>query len=152
MALPPNREGSTFQQPYEFARFDYWHAGVDVELKYRGLSLQSEVMVRKSPVRSVTRADETTGEIETEFARNAWGYYAQGGYLVNRHVEITARYGELRPRGATHPELEETTREIGGGLNYYFQKHDLKVQSDYFFLVGDGDGRHQIRVQAQLYL
>ena len=141
----------TFQTPYAFARFDYWHAGVDVMLKYRGFSLQSEAMVRKSSVTSVSQMTDT-GEIEREYARNAWGYYAQAGYLLNRHVEVTGRYGELRPRGSTDPELEETTREIGGGLNYYFQEHDLKLQSDYFFLVGDGDGRHQIRVQAQLYL
>lgn len=146
-----NRERSTFQTPYTFARFDYWHAGADVMFKYRGLSVLSEIMVRKSTTTSVTRMTDT-GELEREFARNAWGYYAQGGYLVDRHVEVTARYGELRPRGATDPDLEETTREVGGGLNYYFQEHDLKVQSDYFYLSGEASGRHQIRVQAQLYL
>jgi phosphate-selective porin OprO and OprP len=145
-----NRQRSTFNDVYEVARFDYWHAGADLVIKYRGLSVLSEIMYRKSPRTSVIELVD--GETLREYARNAWGYYAQAGYLVTDEVEVSARYGELRPRGATDPRLAETRREAGGGLSWYFQEHDLKLQSDYFYLFGeDGEGRHQARVQMQLY-
>lgn len=145
-----NRTRSTFNEVYEHARFDYWHAGADLVFKYRGLSIVSELMYRKSPRTSVAQMNPD-GTVEREYARNAWGYYAQAGYLITSHAEITARYGELRPRGATDPDLADTTREAGGGFNWYFDKHDLKLQTDYFYLHGDAGARHQGRVQAQLY-
>jgi hypothetical protein len=51
--------------------------------------------------------------------------------------------------------------EVGGGLNYYFVGHDLKLQLDYFRLSDQTMGastaealRHgtdRVRVQVQLY-
>ncbi len=145
-----NRERSTFNTPYAFALFDYWHAGADLVFKYSGLSVVSELMYRKSPTTSVSQMNPD-GTVDREYARNVWGYYAQAGYLLTRCAEITARFGELRPRGSTDPELEATSREVGGGFNWYFEKHDLKLQTDYFYLSADGGGRHQARVQMQLY-
>lgn len=144
-----NRTRSTFDASYDVARFDYRHAGVDLMFKYGGLSVSSEVLYRRASEPFVEHTNPM-GEVVREYARNAWGYYAQAGYLANEHFEITARYGEVRPRGTTDPELV-LDREAGGGLNWYFQQHDLKLQSDYFYLFGEGDGRHEIRVQAQLY-
>ena len=59
---------------------------------------------------------------------------------------------EITQPPAPRFDSEETAHEAGGGLNWYFDKHELKVQSDYLYLYGDDGGRHQIRVQAQLYL
>jgi phosphate-selective porin OprO and OprP len=145
-----NRSRSTFQTPYEIARFDYRHLGADVLFKFRGLAVQSELMYRKSGTTSVTGMNDD-GDSIREYARNAWGYYVQAGYLATTHAEITARIGELFPRGATDPVLADTAHETGGGVNWYFQKHDLKIQSDYFYLWNTAPGKHQIRVQAQLY-
>jgi len=147
-----NRQRSTFQTPYTFARFDYTHLTADAAFKYRGLSVVSELIYRRASRSTVEQLDEM-GEIEREVARNAWGYYAQAGVLATTNLEITGRYGELRPRGTTTADLAEVQREAGGGLNWYFQKHDLKLQSDYFYLFGPevGQGRHQVRVQMQMY-
>lgn len=145
-----NRQRSTFNSVYEFARFDYWHAGADLVFKYQGLSILSEIMYRKSPTTSVEGMVD--GDTVREYARNAWGYYAQAGYFVGDHAELVARYGSLHPRGSTDPALVDGRREAGGGFNWYFQKHDLKLQTDYFYLFAPGDdGVHQARVQMQLY-
>lgn len=145
------RPRSTFANPYAFARFDYNHGAADVHFKYRGFSLLAEALYRHA-TRPVAQGT-VNGAPATEIARNAWGYFAQAGYLFDDHLEATARYGELRPVGTTTSDLRERNREVGVGLNWYFQKHDLKLQSDYFFLSPDDprEGRHQLRVQAQLY-
>lgn len=147
-----NRQRSTFNTPYQFARFDYTHLTADALFKLRGLSILAEVLYRKAS-RPFVEQTSPTGEIEREDARNAWGYFAQAGYLVAPKVEITARFGELRPRGATAADLVEKQREAGAGLNWYLAKHDLKLQTDYFYLFGEdvSEGRHQLRVQMQLY-
>lgn len=148
-----NRPRSTLANPYEFARFDYTHATADLVLKYRGLYVSSELIYRKASKAFEEQDVDGDGMLEREYARNAWGYYAQAGYLFPSQVEVVGRYGEFRPRGETDPALEERHHELGGGLNYYWQKHDLKLQSDYFYLwKEDTDAaRHQIRVQLQLY-
>ena len=147
-----NRQRSTFNTPYTFARFDYTHLTADAVFKFRGLSLLGEVIYRKAS-RAFVEQTTPAGDVEREESRNAWGYFAQAGYLATRKLEVTARFGELRPRGATTVDLAEKHREAGGGINWYFEKHDLKLQSDYFYLFGPevGDGRHQVRVQMQLY-
>lgn len=144
-----NRSRSTFNETFEFARFDYTHAAADVVFKYRGLNLQSELLYRKADRDLVERVVD--GMTETERARNAWGFYVQGGYLANEHLEVTARYGEIRPIG-DEGAIDALQREVGGGLNWYFQEHALKIQSDYFVLTESGsDAEHQLRVQTQLY-
>ena len=146
------RSRSTFMAPYELADFDYRHLGADAIFKLRGLSVLGELMYRRS-----TRPFEDnllpSGEVLREYARNAWGGFVQAGFLFTRKAEVVARYGELRPLGETAPELAEPQRELGGGLGYYFSKHDLKLQGDYFYLFGPdlGLGRHEIRVQMQLF-
>ena len=135
---------------------DYRHGAADVIFKLGGLSLQSELLFRKSAQTTLTRADDA-GKVITEFPRSAWGYMFQAGLMLTDHWEPALRYGEVRPLDDANAKLTRD-REIGGGLNYYFQKHDLKVQLDYFRLLTDADhdgttvlDRHRVRLQAQVY-
>ena len=146
-----NRERSTFGTPYTFARFDYTHAAADVTLRYRGLSVSSELIYR-SPDRDFSEQTTPDGELVRELARGAWGYFVQAGYLATTRFEVTARFGELRPVGEGAPDLAARRRELGGGLSWYLAAHDLKLQTDYFYLPTEGRGNeHQIRAQTQLY-
>jgi phosphate-selective porin OprO and OprP len=145
-----NRPRSTLGIPYQGALFDYSHATADLHVKCKGASLLTEFFYRQADQSS--QESVIKGVTVKEFSRSGLGWFAQGGYYVLPWLELTARYGDLRPTGDTDPAFKRT-REIGGGLNFMFKKHDLKIQSDYFWL-DDGtgkSGRHQVRVQAQVF-
>ncbi len=145
-----NRQRSTLGNTYALGEFSYLHAGADAQLKVRGFSVQSELFYRKA---DEDRLRDPKGAAKDEYSRSAWGYYAQAGYIFPVPFELSGRFGEYRPIGATDPTLK-LFREAGGALSYYFAKHSLKAQADYFFLFGDDTRaeRHQIRFQVQLFL
>lgn len=146
------RARSTTGPSYTIGGIDYQHLEADLIFKWAGLSLQAEVLWRDSPdvrSQSTVRMDGTT---LTEYARPAWGYFVQGGYYLPTGLEFAARYGDLHPRQRSDDPTLVRARELGGAASWYFQRHALKVQADYFYLFGDtlDGGRHQVRVQAQL--
>ncbi len=154
-----NRPRSTGGTPYKVALQNYNHATLDAQLRWHGLSLIAEAYWRQAtlhPDATGTLSAATTGLVSgasvTEYSRNGWGWFAQAGYYATPWLEFSARYGDLRPLGPSDPTFTET-REIGGGVNFYFVKHDLKLQTDAFWLDdGQGNrGRLQVRVQAQVY-
>ncbi|MFT3707688.1 MAG: porin [Archangium sp.] len=146
-----SRPRSTTGTPYLLkGGFDYTHATGDLHVKWNGLSLLAEIYWRQADLES--RTGLSGGNMITEYSRSGWGWFAQAGGFVTNWLEFTARYGDLQPIGTTDPAFTRI-REIGGGVNFFILKHDLKIQSDYFWL-DDGtghNGRHQIRVIAQLY-
>jgi phosphate-selective porin OprO and OprP len=144
------RPRSTTGLPYTAARFDYTQATADLHVKWSGLSLLSQVFWRQADKNSDSNL--VKGVELTEFSRSALGYFVQMGGYANRYLEFTARYGDIQPFVDTDPTFKRQ-REVGGGVNIMFVKHDLKLQGDYFYL-DDGAGqnsRHQIRVQMQVY-
>ncbi len=145
-----NRPRSTLGLPYQAALFNYTHVTGDLHVKVKGASLLSQVFLRQAD--SDVQENTVKGTLVKEYSRSAFGWFAQGGYYLLPWLELTARYGDLRPTVGTDPTLKRT-REIGGGLNFMVQKHDLKIQSDYFWLDDGfgGNGRHQVRVQAQVF-
>ena len=144
-----NRQRSTLGSTYTLGTFNYAHAGADLMFKVRGFSLQSEFFLRLADKDQL----EDTAAKKVEHSRSALGYYVQAGYLWNDHIELAGRWGEYYPIGATDPKLVRS-HEAGGGLSYYFYKHNLKIQADYFYLYSDAPSseRHQVRLQAQLFL
>ncbi|MFO0597662.1 MAG: porin [Myxococcaceae bacterium] len=145
------RPRSTFGTPYRLAGgFDYTHATADLHVKWHGVSLLSEFYWRQADKDS--RTGTISGADVTEYSRSGWGFYAQAGGFVTDWLELTVRYGELRPLGNTDPTLTRQ-REIGGGFNVFFLKHDLKLQADYFWLDdgAGGNGRNQVRLIAQVF-
>lgn len=150
------RSRSTFETSYDRARFDYLHGEADLSFKWRGLSVVGAAMLRRASAAS--QQFTTSGGAPTiEYSRNYFGWFAQAGYLFNRHFELVARYGDLRPTVIDQASVDPSQRrrhELGGGLNWYFQGHALKLQSDYFYYYGESlsdRGEHQARLQMQLY-
>jgi hypothetical protein len=142
-----NRPRSTTGTPYTLGTFDYAHAGADLTFKWAGFSLLGELMARWTPG---TSRLESAGR--TEFARSSLGWFVQAGQMLDAHWEVAARVGQLSPLAPSDPALVRS-REAGAALSHYFEGHALKLQADYFYLFGDdlAAGRHQVRLQGQLY-
>lgn len=76
-----------------------------------------------------------------------YGWYIAAGYVIWGPIEVAARYQELKPtRNYPHDKLRWTTL----GMNYYFRKHKLKIQSDYTFKREKGDSIDNDVFQIQL--
>ncbi|MDZ4728127.1 MAG: porin [Leptospira sp.] len=146
-----NRALSTHGALYDFARFDYSHATADIYFKWMGFSLQTEALWRKANSGYMER--EVSGTYKREYSRSGQGYFVQIGYLFSNNYELITRFGEFKPLGETDPNLIYS-REVGGGLSYYFAEHNLKWQIDYFRYTGipQGlDGDHVVRTQMQVF-
>ena len=146
--IATNRPRSTIGTPYKIAAFNYTHASGDVHVKWRGFSLLSEIYWRQADTDSVTGT--FNGAQLTEYSRSGWGWFAQLGGYITPWLELAARYGDTQPLGATDPAFKRV-REVGGTINLMFLKHDLKLQTDLFWLDEAGKGRLQLRVQAQVF-
>jgi len=149
-----NRPRVTTQTPYTKARFSYTHLGADLTAKWRGLSLVSEWFDRRANSNEFEVSAATADKAAViEYSRPGWGFFAQAGYLlpVGADVELVARYGQLHPTGTDAKQTQDT--ETGGGINWYFQKHDFKLQADVFRYdsAGSTDPRWQGRLQSQLF-
>ena len=144
------RSRSTTGDTFALGGFDTLHAEADLLFKWRGLALTAEWMYREAadPTRMGMSA---SGAPITERARNAWGYFVQAGYAFNAHWDTSVRWGDLRPLGDTSPVVRQ--RELGASVGWYGQRHDFKIQADYFYLAGEdfAVGRHQARMQLQLF-
>jgi hypothetical protein len=111
--------------------------GVDAVFKYHGLFLFAEYFARH-------RTPETSPEFDSN------GLHAQAGYfLIRDRLEVAARWAGYDPSDLI-PDNDRT--EVGGVVNYYFNRHNLKLQSDFRQI--DDDGRQtknkELRVQAQV--
>jgi phosphate-selective porin OprO and OprP len=147
-----NRQQSTIGRVYNFARFDYTHGLAEFLVKWQGWSFTTEWISREANLPYLER-EVPTGELQREYSRSAKGYFFQLAYLFENNWEIATRWGEILPMGVTDPRLVYS-REAGGGVSYYFSKHNLKWQIDYFKLTGNPDrlaDNHEIRTQLQLF-
>jgi hypothetical protein len=139
-------------QAFQTGTFNYVHAAADVVFKWRGFSLLSEVLLRDANKRSHTAT--VAGEELQEFSREGYGYFVQAGQMVSDKLELTARWDDLYAKKGTDPALvslaQTQGRQAGAGINYYFNKHYLKLQTDYFAIFGTENTdniRHSFRVQ-----
>ena len=97
---------------------DIGTAGVDFVFKYKGFSLQGEGFVR-----NVDTHDPSTR------IGNATGYYVQGGYFVlPEKLEVVGRWSAMDPDTRTTQDIMTSGL---GGLNWYLNGHEHKVQLDY---------------------
>jgi phosphate-selective porin OprO/OprP len=102
--------------------------GGDVVLKYKGASLFAEYFGRdKDPEDNAPRsAFEPQGPPPPSFGSDGW--HLQAGYFIVRDVfEIAARYATWDPTDAVS---DNDRTEIGGVLNYFVNKHRIKIQAD----------------------
>jgi hypothetical protein len=93
--------------------------GVDLVYKFKRVFVMGALLRAAPSIRGADRGD---------FQSN--GYHAQVGYLLDkgRHWELAARYAAWDPSNkiATNDRIE-----WGFGLNYFYNRHFLKVQSDF---------------------
>ncbi len=134
--------------PTDGGTTDFHTFVADSMFKLAGFSMLGEVFYR--------RGQRNPGDAApmADLARNGWGLTAQAGYLIpHLPLEIEARYSTAQGTGAT--SLADSS-ELGGGMSYYFARHSLKLQADYFRLwsapdaassADIRDGGHRVRVQ-----
>lgn len=115
-------------------------AVADAAFRWRGFSLLGEGHL----VRNTT--DQQTD----------YGFLGQAGYfLMPQRLEIAGRYAGVIRRGTGALEAGGVNSdEITAGLNYYFFKHQVKLQTDYSYLRNNGavqgQNDHRWRTQAQV--
>jgi hypothetical protein len=140
------RQRSTIGSTFKNGTTTYNHLAADLTFKWNGFTLASEALYRQA------ERDQLAGATSTEWARSGWGYFVQVGYAPVKNFDVSARWGQLRPLGETDPSFRHQ-RELGVGVGWYPMKHDLKLQSDFFWLpVGErfDVGSYQVRAQLQL--
>lgn len=112
---------------------------VDGVVKVEGLSA-SGALYQTSQQDGAGFGDRSTGD---------GGGHVQLGYVIANAFQPVLRYGYVDPRNLGGDNLRE---EYAFGLNYYADKHHLKLQSDLAALTDAADDTTdwQFRMQAQL--
>ena len=90
--------------------------GTDVVFKFKGVSVFGEYFKRRNEPESGSSYDST-------------GFHAQVGYFVyKRLIELAVRYATIDPSDAVSGD---NRNEKGFGVNWFLNKHNLKLQADY---------------------
>jgi phosphate-selective porin OprO/OprP len=122
-------------------RDDVWE--FDGIFKFKGFSAGGSYFMREREPEAA--ANGTPG---VKFDSDGW--YAQAGYLIGakRQWEVVARYGTFDPTSLTGDNDQTETR---AGLNYYYNRHALKVQADYGRLKNKANDQEtdEFRIQTQ---
>jgi phosphate-selective porin OprO and OprP len=111
--------------------------GADVVFKYRGLFVFAEYFGRHR-------------KAETGPAFDSNGFHAQVGYFLLRdRLEVAGRWAGYDPTDVI-PDNDRT--EVGGVVNYFFNRHNLKLTADFRKLDDDSRGisAKEIRLQTQV--
>jgi phosphate-selective porin OprO/OprP len=140
---------------------DFHNVGADAMFKWMGLSFQTAFHWRRVVDRESGGAlDEMGMPVPLELGQSGLGWFGQLGYLVPKiDLEVVARYALVRNVFGDASALGFRD-EAGGGINYYFAGHNLKLQLDYFRMWGLEEGpayddalqrgTDRIRLQLQL--
>jgi phosphate-selective porin OprO/OprP len=119
---------------------DVW--AFDYTFKFKGFSSVGEVHLRER------EPEPAPGAPAAKFDSNGW--FIQAGYLIGkaRQWEVAGRYGTFDPTSLRGGDLQ---REVRGGVNYYYNRHALKVQADFGQLENRATGvkNREFRVQTQ---
>jgi phosphate-selective porin OprO/OprP len=130
--------------------FTYDHGAVDLVFKARGVSLHAEGIARRAT--QARGSAEVDGVTQAAVSGSAWGASVQGGYVFPGGWEPVARCATVQPIPGMDTSVESEI-ELRGGLNWYVQGHDLKLQLDVARLGGDAHpgGDVEGRLQAQVF-
>ena len=154
-ARAQNNRGVLGQPPADGGTTDYHNVTTDLMFKLGGLSLEAAYLWRKGHRNPGDARDEAGLPLPVEAARNGHGWMVQAGLLIPK-TGLEPAFRTSGVRGLGGPETSLTARdELGGGLNYYFAGHSLKLQLDYFRTfdrTGKTEPADLVRVQLQLAL
>ncbi|MBS2019732.1 MAG: hypothetical protein JST00_43115 [Deltaproteobacteria bacterium] len=147
------RARSTLGDTFTTGSTDYRHATADAHFKWKGFSLHTEVVYRKADTLVIGSKPGSGGATVVERSRPAVGAMVQVGVPLAKAWDLALRYGEVRPLDG---DVVHRDREIGGGIGWFPQGHNLKIQLDYFRLVRDTStatdvSTDRVRLQTQLY-
>ncbi len=108
--------GRNFITTADNQKVDVDSYGTDAVFKWRGISVQGEYLLGQAE-------NHSNGKL-----LRAHGFYTQAGYtIIPGKLEAAIRYSYLDPnRDVTNDHQIETI----GAVSYYFDKHNLKVQTD----------------------
>lgn len=139
------RKSGTFGTSYASGTTDFSYFAVDNQLKWRGLYLFQEFILRSA-------ADKTVGK-DAEPTRSAFGGFFHAGMMVTDHVELLGRYEHMIVIGKTDSTFkalrDESGQQVSTGTCVYLNGHLLKLQFDYTHGWGRGDGSRDVgRVQV----
>lgn len=133
-----NSQGATTGDDSDRESFDS-----DLSFKYKGLSIFSEYFRRVSE-------PEVAVDFDTE------GYVAQVGYFIyKRTVELALRWSYIDPSDQTtdtngDPVANDHFTERGFAANWFMNKHNLKLQSDYRLIKNESIDRTTIEARLQM--
>jgi hypothetical protein len=155
--LNTNRLRSTTGATFTGGRTHYFHGAADLVFKWWGFALQGEYLRKVASVNDIFSTDEE-GMPVTEWTRTAEGWVAQASYVFDPPIEIVGRMSGLYALGRTDPaliaELEQRGQEVGAGLNYYFNGHRMKLQTDWIALMpynfDFGEAAHVVHLQLDV--
>jgi phosphate-selective porin OprO and OprP len=144
--------GTIGSPPADGGTTDYHNATADLMIKIAGFYLEAGYLFRKGKRNPGSAVDADGVPIAAVAARNGQGWFAQIAMLIPRtNLEPAMRVSQIY---ALHGSTSlGDSGELGGGLNYYFAGHNLKLQADFFRLWQRADLRHgtdQLRVQLQV--
>jgi hypothetical protein len=119
--------------------------GIDVAGKWMGIAGSAEYfMANFDP--------EATGTSDFD----ATGWYLQAGWLIpETDFELAARYGMVTDEDGFFGGEDNDFNEWTIGANYYFSKHNAKIQADWTRLTFDPDSGDELdddlfRIQVQI--
>lgn len=95
----------------------------DVFAKYKGASFLGEFVIRNVTIPVVY---EDASSILGIYA-SGYAFNLQGGYTLNKHWELTARYNQIIPEEVTRQSQEEV---FTLGINRYITGTSIKAQTD----------------------
>jgi hypothetical protein len=144
------RQNSTYGTTFTQGTVHYEHVAADLVFKYAGFSFLGEGVARRANTDALTGVVD--GKPVREVTRSGYGYLAQGGFMVHRLVEVTARWEQLFGASgsdlALHKQVDQIGKQVAGGVNLYLNGHAFKLQADYTRAFGDApDATHTIRAQ-----
>lgn len=146
------RQQSTYGTTYTLGTVSYTNAAVDLVVKYGGVSVLAEGLVRWADRKGLDGVGPT-GTPVREWTREAGGYFVQAGWLFLPKVEAVARWEQLFAFEGTDPSLVTLSQTQGNqlvvGFNWYPNGHAFKIQADYsgVFSRVNGPARHLFRLQ-----
>lgn len=139
LSIDRGRSLASLLLPLGVSEYSFAQQGLDVGLKYQGLSLWSEYFFREV-------YDYSGGDPHDLFDH---GFYVQGGYfLVPHHFEALARYSVLWGDSGTLGARATEGSEIALGLAYYVRDHNLKIVSDVSWLDGAPVNNTSLNIRA----
>lgn len=97
----------------------------DAIIKWYGVSFAGDYFITTTNV----RGGEKT---------NSNGFNVQAGvFLIPEHLELAGRFAMVDPDVNLN---DDTEQEIAGSINYFINKHKLKLQADYAILIEEQPG------------